>query len=208
VGLNTRINGETRAVSAIASIVRLVAKFPHTRKLVWLLDESQRINDLRPKQKSAIQSGIQSCFNQCPVALSILPAYSGRQPEKIEDILSRALISRVGTSRRVSISRMSAEDAKEFIEQLFEAFRPNGYSGEKYFPFSEAAIDYILRTLEDEHWYMKPRNIMKILESVVEDHEESLHHRDLIHIALREAAITMKSIQQSSETVSALKRIE
>jgi hypothetical protein len=208
VGLSSRIDDDNRAIFALASLAALVRHYPKKRKLVWLLDETQKILNIRPKQRSTIQAGMQSLFNQCPIGLSIVPAYSGRQPDKIAQILSSALLSRVGTSRRVSITPLTVNDAKLFVEQLFDAFRTEDYSGDKFSPFTEAAIDHVIETIEQSRWFMKPRNVMKLLESIIEDHELKIASGDIKAIDIEHSEMTIKRIRESSEMVSALTKIE
>jgi hypothetical protein len=208
LGIGVKLDNDDSALFAFTAIVRMVNEHPEKQRIAWLLDESQRIIDLRPTSRNRIQTGLESLFNRCPHSLSIILAYSGRQPQKIERILSGALISRRGSSYGVSISPIEAGDAKTFVEQLFSSFRLEGYTGDPFFPFSTQAIDRVIRTIQDEKWYMKPRNLMNLLDRITSDYEIAILDNDLAVIGVNEVDSTIQEIKQSAESIASFKRIE
>jgi len=208
IGVSGRIDTEDKAVAAFAAIIRLVDEYPLKVKIAWLIDEFQLILRSSKARRIKIQDGILSVFNSSPSGLSILPAYSGRVPDKISKLFSGSLVSRIGTSPQISLIPLSLEDAKLFVKELLRLFRPEGYTGDEFFPFSEETVDFVLESVESENWYMKPRNIMGVLHRIALDYDQDIKEARIQLIERSSASVTIDEIRNSSQEVEALKRVE
>ncbi len=158
-GITYRIKTPEDAISTLSALTNLAvhnsAGLP--KKLVIMLDEFQRIGELRPRIGGEINAGLHSYFNEHSKGLEIILSFSFGRQDNVSFLLSDELKSRA-EPQRISLDVLSKTDAVVFIRDLLEQFRLQP-TDQWAFPFSEDAIstlvDHIAKTKQ-----LTPRRLM------------------------------------------------
>lgn len=138
-------------------------------RLIWLLDELQRINQLQPRVRNEINTGLHSVFNGCPTGFSMIFSFSGQPTHTLPDWFSPELRDRIGRTRVMILPPMSTNDAFKFVKDVLEySRRPEDDNIDSYFPFSEDACRTIINNIQ-ENGELKPRAIMQTFRAVLEE---------------------------------------
>jgi hypothetical protein len=170
LGITKRIEAEDYAVAVMESFVRLACKSGRVGRVLWMIDEFQRIDRLSNKVKFAVNNGLLTFFNRCPKYLSLILSFSYVQQDSIRNALSEEIIDRVGLQELISIPLMSKQEAVEFVRDLLAAYRSTGYDGSnQFFPFQPKAVTKIVDYIDGEkNLELKPRTLLQICGLIVE----------------------------------------
>lgn len=172
--LDTRIETCDDAVRAMALILRLLEKSGKYSRVLWMIDEFQRIGVEKNPIWEDVNTGLHSTFNACPNALSLFLSFSVHEKQDMIGLLSREIIDRIGISKIIRVPQMSRQDAFAFVADLMFAFRPDIYNlPATYFPFTEDAVRFILLLIE-KNAELKPRSIMQYFNVVLERAEPAI----------------------------------
>lgn len=182
--LDMRIETCDDAVRAMALILRLLEKSGKYSRVLWMIDEFQRIGVEKNPIWEDVNTGLHSTFNACPNALSLFLSFSVHEKQDMIGLLSREIIDRIGISKIVRVPQMSRQDAFAFVADLMFAFRPDIYNlPAAYFPFTEDAVRFVLLLIE-RNAELKPRSIMQYFNVILEraEPEIAMHKMSLITI--------------------------
>jgi len=141
-----------------------------------MLDEYQRIKDLRRPVIDEINSCLHSIFNRCPNGLSIIISFSGYPEKKLPDWLSPEIKDRVD-KRLLLLPPLSRDEILIFVKGILKHFRNPDSNVDDYFPFSQESIHAILKKIEEEAKKKKrqdepkPRTIMQGFNMVLQEAE-------------------------------------
>lgn len=175
IGISQRLGTSEEAARAIASIVDLfnlasgASSFSGAR-LLWIIDEFQRIDRAGARGIDDINAGLHSTFNACPAGLTYIFSFSGKpQPKGLPDWFSRELRDRIGRTKVMVLPPMSTADALTFVREVLEHFRFQEFPlPSRYFPFSEASCKMIIADVQSKA-ELKPRAIMQAFSAVLDE---------------------------------------
>lgn len=169
LGIARRIETPDDAVRAASSLVRLVALSQPYSRLVWIIDEFQRIATCKSRLRAEINTCLHSMFNNCPNSLSLFLSFSVRMQEHMFALLSQELIDRIGIERRITMPPLSREEARVFVEELFHELRtPDRALPSQLFPFEDECVDFVIRQAERKG-DLTPRSIMDYFNAVLDE---------------------------------------
>jgi hypothetical protein len=209
LGISSRIETDDQAVEGVAALVRLVSQDRHGGRVVWFLDELQNLTQLSSRAKAKVQGGIERVFNKCPNNLSLVLAYSGRQQDRISNLVSSAFISRIGAQRRIAIPLMEKTDAVAFVADLLQAFRSNTTEGTADFsPFDRQTVEEVIGYMETQGWHLKPRTIMECFRSILEEAEAEAASGQRVAVDLHLAKEVLQRLAENPGIVDSLTRID
>jgi hypothetical protein len=172
--LDTRIETSDDAVRAMAMILKLVEKSGKYSRVLWMIDEFQRIGMEKNQVWEDINTGLHSTFNACPNSLSLFLSFSVHEKQDMLGLLSREIVDRIGISKIIRIPPMTRQDAFGFVSDLMFAFRPDIYNlPSTYFPFTEEAVRFVLLLVE-RNSELKPRAIMQYFNVILERAEPEI----------------------------------
>jgi hypothetical protein len=184
VGISQKLSASEEASRVFAAIVRLFGQAAHTQhrpacRVLWLLDEFQRIASVRPALREEINTGLHSTFNACPTGLSMVLSFSGRPERDFPAWFSPELRDRIGRTKVIILPPLRSDEALEFVRDVLAQFRSlEAYGADPYFPFTDAAcravIDEVAETAE-----LKPRAIMQAFDAVLRETEADIQAGDL-----------------------------
>jgi len=146
------------------------------QRVLWMIDEYQRIENLRRPVIDEINGCLHSIFNRCPNGLSIIISFSGYPEKKLPEWLSREIRDRLDR-RYLLLPPLSRDESLIFVKDILKHFRSPGSNIDDYFPFDREAVHIILKKIEDEAKNKKredepkPRTIMQSFNMVLQEAE-------------------------------------
>ena len=75
------------AVRAMACIVKMIGASHKYHRLVWMIDEFQRVRAEKHEVYKALNTGLHSVFNACPNNLSMFFSFSVKEKQEIFNII-------------------------------------------------------------------------------------------------------------------------
>ena len=185
LGIGKRITTAEDAIRAVSWIVRLFnagasLSEGETRRVVWMIDEFQQVGQSKPVARE-VNNCLHSIFNRCPNSLSLFISFSGKPEKNYPAWLSPELADRIGVQKVVLLPPLTRSEAKGFVRDVLDHFRPPGYSVEDlgFFPFQEGTVDFLLELIEKDRREIRPRNLMQYFTSVLEVAEPLLEKGEL-----------------------------
>jgi len=151
-------------------------------RLVWIIDECQRLAAAPKRINDEINAGLQSTFNATPNHLTLILSFTGRPQKDFPGWLRPDLADRIGAKNVVLLPPLSRDDARSFFLELLAHYRPAGIVAEPCAPLTSKAIDYMLDRLlkADVNAFglgdlvekdgIRPRALIKFCSAVLQDH--------------------------------------
>jgi hypothetical protein len=207
IGINRPLGAAEDAVKLISWIVRLLAEASRLRsqgllRVIWMLDEYQRIKLCRAPAQTEINGCVHALFNRCPNSLTILISFTGKPEEKkLPTWLSGEIRDRIGIEKVFLLPPLSNDEARQFVLDVLCHFRnPVGDRSEGFFPFTRDSVDHVLRVVK-ERAQMKPRSIMQFFNAVLEEAEPRMDASEIgaIEPPFVEAALKDRVIVDDEE---------
>ena len=206
VGIAQRIRTSDEAGRILAAIVRLFSMAAQSSKrrvsrVLWLLDEFQRVERLPNRLLQEISTGLHSTSNAAPRGLSIILSFSGRPEENnLPGWLSPELRDRLARTRVLLLPPMLNDEGIQFIKDVLQRFRTPEYPQvtDPFFPFSEAACQAILEIIQKQE-ELKPRSIMLAFGAVLQEAELLIEQGKLETISPQFAQNVLKEYVPTSD---------
>lgn len=154
LSIHGRIRSVDEAVAALAGIVGLFVR-AGSHRVVFLLDEFQRVEVLRKQQQDEINAGLHGFFNSCGQGMSLVLSFSFGNEANVRHFLNAELLSRVDPLR-ISIPALSVEHGVEFLEEIVGRARED----QSVWPVEDAVIPLIVRSVSSR-FALTPRRLMK-----------------------------------------------
>jgi hypothetical protein len=154
VSIIGRIRSTDDAVLALCGIVRLL-NLAGNKRVLFMVDEFQRVEVLRRQQQDDINAGLHGFFNACGHGMSLLLSFSFGAEENIRYFLNRELLSRVDPLR-ISIPTLNTEEGVVFLNDVINQARDHS----KEWPVSDDVVSSIVSAVE-EKFALTPRRLLK-----------------------------------------------
>ena len=181
----TSSEGSSRILIGLVHMFGISADSEHkiNSRLIWLLDELQRIDKLPPRVRNEINTGLHSTFNACPTGFSMILSFSGHPTKTLPEWFSAELKDRIGRKKIIILPPMQTTDALEFVRDVLAHSRQSNHTDiDAYFPFTETACRAIIENIE-EHAELKPRTIMQTFHAVLEEAEPQIEAGEIQSIS-------------------------
>ncbi len=169
LGLTYRIKTPEDAISALSALINLAVLGGRRQKqLLLMIDEFQRIGELRPNIISQVHSSLHTVFNSHPTGLQLILTFSFGKKENLEYLLSTELKSRAEL-QAINLNILSREEAFDFLADLLGQFRINQDDQNPLYPFSQTAVNTMMMTISKQKT-LTPRRIMLYANHVLTEH--------------------------------------
>ena len=168
IGVRNAIRTSDESIRAMVVLTGLVANGNSHSKLLLMLDEFQRIDQLPPRVRRDINAGIHTLFNACPEGLCIVLSFSFGNPANISFLLAEEVISRTDPDG-IQLPKLTAVEALNFVRDILKHQRSQN-DVDPFFPFTQDGIDTILQKTGN----LTPREIMKYLDVVLRNADEDM----------------------------------
>lgn len=180
IGISARIDRAEQALRVLTWVIRLLQRSGSDRsqegltRIIWMIDEFQRLSACRKHLQEEINGCLQSLFNRCPRSLTMVLSFSGPPGTKVPTWLSKELADRIGLERRILLPPLNPSEAEEFVRDVLRHFRDNGMDPPvETFPFSSDAIAAGIGIVRQKT-ELKPRTIMQAFNAVLEEADAAL----------------------------------
>ena len=178
LGVSRRITSSEDSSRVLIALIHAFGLFPDSEnrvssRMIWLIDELQRIEHLPPRIRREINTGIHSTFNACPTGLSIILSFSGRPTRTLPPWFSPELKDRIGRTKVLILPPMQTSDAMTFVQDVLAHFRTDGAVIDPYFPFTNETCRMIIEDIKDRD-ELKPRAIMQAFHAVLLEADQEI----------------------------------
>jgi hypothetical protein len=198
LGVSQRIGTADQAVKVFSAIIELCDMAARSKgkqgfRLIWILDEFQRIARCTPSVAREINAGLHSLFNACPVGLTLIISFSGPPDAKrLPDWLSPELRNRIGATKVLILPPFQQSEALEFVAEVLAHFRiPHAAATDRFFPFTKDSCEYIIGLLAKKS-ELRPRIIMHAMHAVLEAADPLIEQKTLARIDRTFAEVVLR----------------
>ena len=206
VGIAQRISTPEEASRILAAVIHLYSLAAKSRgssvsRVVWLLDEFQRIEGLPPRLRQEISTGLHSTFNAAPNGLAIILSFSGRPENSLPKWLTPELRDRTSRAKVLVLPPMLAEEGLTFVRDILGQFRMPEYQEitDTYFPFTEESCKAILEVIERNE-ELKPRSIMHAFGAVLQEAEPLIERKEFLTVSSQFAKHALRNYAPPSDS--------
>lgn len=188
VGISQKIGSSEEATRILAALVQLLALAARSQnrtacRVIWLLDEFQRIERLPARVREEINTGLHSTFNACASGLSIVLSFTGRPQNTLPAWFSAELRDRIGRTKVMVLPPMRREEALEFVGNLLTHLRTlEAYGVDPCFPFTGETCRFIIDDIE-QSGELKPRAIMHAFNAVLQAADPKIEAKETMVIS-------------------------
>jgi hypothetical protein len=159
IGVTYRIKTPEDGIAALSSLIDLCTWGSNSQKqLMLMIDEFQRIGELRNNIISQVNSSLHTVFNSRPTNLQLLLTFSFGKKENVDYLLSAELKSRA-EPLAINLDVLSLEESIVFLGDLLGQFRIQPSQQNPLYPFSQAAANEMLMVIS-RNKSLTPRRIM------------------------------------------------
>ena len=159
IEVSYRIRMPEDAINALDALTDLaVFSGGGRKKLVIMIDEYQRIGELRAKAMNENNASLHGFFNNHPIGLELILSFSFGKKSNLDFMLSSELKSRA-EPQSIMLDILSQTDAIEFLKDLLTQFRIKENSENWAYPFTPEALESIVAYIE-ERKALTPRRVM------------------------------------------------
>lgn len=155
-----RIKTPEDAINALSALTNLACYNQDPQKanrLLVMIDEYQRVGELKPRIAAENHSSLHTYFNQHPTSLQLVLSFSFGKKENVDYMLSPELKSRTDP-QAINLDVLTKFEAVEFICDLFSQFRIE--PDERWsFPFTANSVDRIIQVISSNK-ALTPRRLM------------------------------------------------
>jgi hypothetical protein len=170
VGVTYRIRTPEDAIDALSALINLAAWGGRQQKqILMMIDEFQRVGELRQNIISQVNSSLHTVFNAHPTGLQLLLTFSFGNKENVEYFLSSELKSRA-EPMSINLDVLLPEEAYVFLSELLGQFRIHPDGVNPVFPFSPSAVNYLLLAINRNKKTLTPRRIMLYANHALTEH--------------------------------------
>ncbi len=175
------------AISVLARLLGLKSRSAHATggdfRLVWILDECQRLGKAPPRLNQEVNAGLQSTFNATPDYFTLILSFSDVPEPQLPKWLRPELADRIGIRNLFLLPPFDRHQAKDFFAEVLAHFRTGDIARSPFHPFTESAVDFMIsRVIKGKlaliHGFteaegVRPRALIKCAHAVLEEHLDS-----------------------------------
>ena len=173
VGITQKIATSELATQTLGSLLNLLtcaeqSKGKHGHRLIWLIDEFQRLQHSGRATILDVNAGLHSLINLCPAGISLVLSFSGQPDTKnLPTWFSHELKDRIGVTKVMILPPFQSTQARNFVVEVLQHFRQDGSTGSDVHPFTNESCGVIFDYLE-KNGSLRPRFVMDAFNAVLE----------------------------------------
>jgi hypothetical protein len=169
IGVTYRIKTPEDAISALSALINLALwDSKQQKQLLLMIDEFQRVGELRQTIVSQVNSSLHTIFNAHPSGLQLLLTFSFGKKENVDYLLSAELKSRA-EPQSINLEVLSRDESVSFLADLLSQFRIDKNDLRPLYPFSLRAVRTMLTQIALKKT-LTPRRIMLYANYVLSEH--------------------------------------
>ncbi len=179
VGITQKISTSELATQTLASLLNVLALAEQSKgrqghRLIWLIDEFQRLRHAGRAAILDVNAGLHSLFNSCPAGLSLVLSFSGKpDTNNLPDWFSPELRDRIGVTKVMVLPPFQRPEARKFVVDVLKHFRHAGGGISDVYPFTSESCRVIFNYLENSN-NLRPRFVMDAFNAVLEKADQQI----------------------------------
>jgi hypothetical protein len=147
-GITARIEDDTAATDMMCAICAAFAE--SQTRLLFLVDEYQRVGVLRQQARDRVLSSLRTVFSRSPSYFSMILSVHSLVEQNALEFVPPELKTLIGRRPTISLPAMDSDDAEAFVRGRFSCFRPSGFTGGPTDPFSPDAVRAVIQFMSGE----------------------------------------------------------
>lgn len=174
IGISQKLSSTERATQVIATLILMLSDAARIQgrqghRVIWLLDEFQRVARAGRAAVTDVNAGLHSLFNASPTGFTPVISFSGPPDAKaLPDWFSPELRDRIGTTKVMVLPPFQPQEAMIFASDVLEHYRIPGFSHpSSLYPFSPDACNVVISFVKGRT-ELRPRAIMHAFNAVLE----------------------------------------
>jgi hypothetical protein len=168
LAITSRIEDDGHALAVLAGLCAVCSA--KGVRMVLMLDEFQRVSQLKPRVREGVLSTLRSLFSSTPSHFSVILAVASRVEASAVQLLPPELKTLIGGRPSITLPTFDESEAVQFVLDRFRFFRPDGYAGSASAPFCENAIASAVHALATTHGRpLIPRELLQALSWIYDD---------------------------------------
>ncbi len=183
IGLGKIIEKQEEAINILSALIHLIGLREPSKKILWMIDEFQRINMCKENVREDVYSCLASTFNKCPDYLAI---YFSTSTSSLE--IPKEIADRIGMEKIITLPPLTEDESIIFIRELLLNYRPpeDDIGQNLYFPFTEESVREVIRIIINKGGQLKPRTLMQAFNVVLEETEDYIKRREKKEIDIKD----------------------
>jgi hypothetical protein len=184
VGISQKIGTSEEASRILTALIRLLSLAALSRsraacRVIWLLDEFQRIERLPGRVREEINTGLHSTFNACPSGLTIMLSFSGKPQDALPPWFTPEFADRIGRTKVMLLPPLRTDEALVFVRDILTHLRTlEAYDADPFFPFTEETVRFIIDDIRERE-ELKPRAIMHAFNAVLQEADPKIEGKEM-----------------------------
>ena len=184
VGIQQKISTAEEASRVMASLVHLLSAAAKSQnrpgcRVVWLLDEFQRMEQIPARLRDEINVGLHSTFNACPEGLTLVFSFSGSPKTELPSYFTSEMRDRIGLTKVLVLPPLQPEEALVFMKELLHNLRTvDAFDFPTFFPFTEDTCRYVIGEVKSR-MDLKPRTLMQAFDAILQVADPLIQHGEL-----------------------------
>ena len=185
IGVSQKLSTPEEATRVIAAIVEMIRVAAECRgrpgaRLIWILDEFQRVARGGARMLDNINAGLHTTFNSSPSGLTFIFSFSGKpQVNGLPPWFSAELRDRIGPTKVMLLPPITADEALLFVREVLAQFRiADTTVPDAFFPFTESSSRSIIAKVQAQG-ELRPRLVMQAFSAVLESADLQIEARTI-----------------------------
>lgn len=203
-GISRRIETDDDAIRVITWIIKLInfgsGVSDSVARLIWVIDEFQRIEQCRQNLRDEINSCLHSTFNKNPNSFSLIISFSGIPQKRLPSWFSKELEDRIGIEKVITLPPLMSSEAVTFVKDVLTHFR---YAEDKpitpFFPFTKETVEQIIDFIQKKKFELKPRILMQFFSAILQTAEPLFEEKKIAYITFASAEKILKDMNIERE---------
>lgn len=190
LGISQKITSAEEVIRIFSTLVRILDTSAKCQgrpgaRVIWLLDEFQRIERSTRATREEINTGLHSMFNSCPSAFTLVLSFSGKpNPQRLPSWFSDELRDRIGRTKVMLFPPLVPDTALSFVKDvLSEARDGSARPKSHYFPFTKKTCQAIIAEVAKKE-ELKPRAIMHAFNAVLDEADRLIESGEMTAISV------------------------
>ena len=173
VGITQKISTSELATQTLGSLLNVLTSAEQSKgrqghRLIWLIDEFQRLEHGGRAAIIDVNAGLHSLFNSCPAGLSLVLSFSGQpDPKNLPKWFSHELRDRIGVTKVMVLPPFQRTEARKFVVDVLKHFRQGTNKVSDVYPFTNDSCGAIFDYLE-KNGSLRPRFVMDAFNAVLQ----------------------------------------
>ena len=139
-------------------------------KLVVLMDEFQCAANMSTRARTNLMAYLRTLFNKNSKGLSVVLAVTSGVRENAMNLLSGELRTILGPKPGISLPELTLTELLTFCERRLSSFRPQGFSGDVFGPFTRAIIEAMIENMsKSSDLRLIPRTLIQEMSLLLEE---------------------------------------